>query len=809
MDYRFNGKEIFINKVTLLGKVFCSNYNCLDFTPIFKNRTLDKTEIKSEIHRSGFLQLEESLANQVTAFTFNIISEKRTDAVFFFDTSPSVKLWLNDEIILSKDEYVNGIFCRTLKKGKNVIYGEFYTPSPTLSHFCCRVSRYETENKRTYDNITDSMALSVNSPSVDFFATDEGYHLDTSRFVDCIFPRDIFRLDTEKDIMLDVLPGNSDIAFDSFRLRYNTKYYLNFDKYRRKLDKDTYYIVLKYGFEEYGGTVQTAYRMFIIKDFTSKAAEMIAKEKETNELWNDVYENIVNLKRNPQQFYSFYLRLLKEHNMLAYDEKKLHGGNIAEINIDRRYFKSKIDGKTERYFIRKPTAYDENKKYPLFLFISINHSISYYSHLINNDCYFVADSAGRGVTGGSSIGEVSVLEVLSQILRNYNVDEKKIYLAGYSNGGFAAINILQHHPDMFAGAFTMSALCNKNLLYNIQDKKCINIYSDFDNRVHDRCFPESDNGNHIDVMCPVLTHRLLGHYFAQPKAFKELLEVSLDLNPRQIHAKTYSLQHRKYYWFEFLDISFGFEYAKADVVLCEDGKIKVNIENCGRFKIYLPFNTEKKSAEFEINGKEIRAECKSEYLIFEKTGDEFYLSEDKEEALSLKGTGLLSVYYDSLQIYTSGDDPVSETVAKNFSSPCTQGYDPKVYTEYQICDIDCFDPEKNAVIIDDLSRGGISETVRSNLFVKVSKDGFSYGGKTYRGEYSVLQIIRSPFNREKTILHIATDDIKLLRKNIFLRKVILSFDFNGRNPHWNNEALIFYNNKYYTVYENGSPIMPY
>ena len=44
---------------------------------------------------------------------------------------------------------------------------------------------------------------------------------------------------------------------------------------------------------------------------------------------------------------------------------------------------------------------------------------------------------------------------------------------------------------------------------------------------------------------------------------------------------------------------------------------------------------------------------------------------------------------------------------------------------------------------------------------------------------------------------------------MFLRKVIIPFDASGRNPHWNNEALIFYNNKYYTIYENKGEIKAY
>ena len=81
-----------------------------------------------------------------------------------------------------------------------------------------------------------------------------------------------------------------------------------------------------------------------------------------------------------------------------------------------------------------------------------------------------------------------------------------------------------------------------------------------------------------------------------------------------------------------------------------------------------------------------------------------------------------------------------------------------------------------------------------NLFIHLYKDGFEYKDKKYDGDYCILQIIYSPFNNDKTILHISTNNENFLQKNILLRKVIFSFDVNGLNPYWNNEALIFYNN---------------
>ena len=118
----------------------------------------------------------------------------------------------------------------------------------------------------------------------------------------------------------------------------------------------------------------------------------------------------------------------------------------------------------------------------------------------------------------------------------------------------------------------------------------------------------------------------------------------------------------------------------------------------------------------------------------------------------------------------------------------------QIYTEYPIIAIENFDVNRNSILIDDFSNSNFSIVICLNLFIHLYKDGFEYKDKKYDGDYCILQIIHSPFNNDKTILHISTNNENFLQKNILLRKVIFSFDVNGLNPYWNNEALIFYNN---------------
>ena len=160
MDYYFNGSQIFINNVTLLDKTIRNNYDYLNLNPIIVDETSDRSEIKSRIHSSGSLWTEKFKENQVTHFTFNVFSEEQIDIVLLCDISPSIKLWWNDEIVFSKNEYECGIYCRTLKKGGKCLLRGIFANSLAGRSLACRLSSYNAENNRKYDNIIDSKVLS-------------------------------------------------------------------------------------------------------------------------------------------------------------------------------------------------------------------------------------------------------------------------------------------------------------------------------------------------------------------------------------------------------------------------------------------------------------------------------------------------------------------------------------------------------------------------------------------------------------------------------------------------------------------------
>ncbi len=63
----------------------------------------------------------------------------------------------------------------------------------------------------------------------------------------------------------------------------------------------------------------------------------------------------------------------------------------------------------------------------------------------------VAVIYGRGAVSDAPIGEADAFEAINDILSHYSIDRQKIYLFGTSAGGYRALMLAEHYPDVFAG----------------------------------------------------------------------------------------------------------------------------------------------------------------------------------------------------------------------------------------------------------------------------------------------------------------------------------------------------------------------
>lgn len=119
-----------------------------------------------------------------------------------------------------------------------------------------------------------------------------------------------------------------------------------------------------------------------------------------------------------------------------------------------------VDGRSMRYGLYVPSAYDPTRPYPLILCL---HGAGFdgdayldrWRPRLGED-YVLACPTMEEADWWTRGGEALVLAVLSEVTRTYHVDPDRIYLTGMSNGGIGTFLIGLNHPDRFAALVPMA-----------------------------------------------------------------------------------------------------------------------------------------------------------------------------------------------------------------------------------------------------------------------------------------------------------------------------------------------------------------
>ena len=98
------------------------------------------------------------------------------------------------------------------------------------------------------------------------------------------------------------------------------------------------------------------------------------------------------------------------------------------------------------------------------------HSPFTYKDLIKEDVAILAPQCPNDVYWDTK----AVYELLQHIIKNYNVDQNRIYLTGLSMGGWGAWKLADEHPEIFAAIAPVCAPMNRptlsNACKNLSDK---------------------------------------------------------------------------------------------------------------------------------------------------------------------------------------------------------------------------------------------------------------------------------------------------------------------------------------------------
>jgi predicted peptidase len=164
--------------------------------------------------------------------------------------------------------------------------------------------------------------------------------------------------------------------------------------------------------------------------------------------------------------------------------------NTYTIYVKRENIKPVIDkflklnytdpatGQTMPYRLFVPENYDASKAYPLVLFLhgsgergddneaqlTANQGATIWAkpdEQAKHPCFVLAPQAHSGVgfdlTEGEDSGVVELsddltlaLKIMDQVTENYNIDKKRLYATGVSQGGFGVWNVNEQYPKLFA-----------------------------------------------------------------------------------------------------------------------------------------------------------------------------------------------------------------------------------------------------------------------------------------------------------------------------------------------------------------------
>ena len=162
-----------------------------------------------------------------------------------------------------------------------------------------------------------------------------------------------------------------------------------------------------------------------------------------------------------------------DHAMVVLDRgiergKQLVGGtspwNTGVKQIHAYY--SAVDGSVQPYAVTLPSNYDPNKPTRLYVwlhgrqnntteseFLFAQHTLRPGNPPVADLGQIQVDLFGRiNGEGWHFGGEADVFEGIAAMQHRFKIDDKRIILRGFSQGGEGAWHIALHHPDRFAAA---------------------------------------------------------------------------------------------------------------------------------------------------------------------------------------------------------------------------------------------------------------------------------------------------------------------------------------------------------------------
>ncbi len=784
-----------------------------------ENLRIDNLEAVSVFNREGFTYFNSIIGEQqklLYVYT-NILCDQVRKAVITFNVSGNGKVWLNDKcvyVFTNECYWSSRIIEIDVNEGLNTIIAELDTnDAENVFNIMITDFQYEVSDdmfalENTELRILPTSCIVWLSDS-DYLPYEKSFNFKLLQSCDKFEPSFEIEIYDWTFSCIDRINGT-----------FNDIITIEINKYR--IPDEPFGIknimvkcILR---AATGGNVFSTEKIVYISDLTNAVATITRKAENLSKSQPEMVSYNLQGKIgriNNSYKYNEHARLywsLRELNSMILDIEN----NKVENNFFQRpgnhdfYVFSKLDNSYVNIKAHVPKSYNGKSKTPVIFALATSKEGYFTQRMdfnkLDEDC-LCFDISGRGYTSGSYIGEASTMELINWVLDNYSIARARIYLLGYSNGGFAVWSIAQNHPDMFAAIFPLAGLGNSYQDNNLNNCQVYQIISPSDylyGKIKDRIEIWEKSQNHTLFVLPNMLHVGLSHHLTNVAIINQMIKDHNETTISKIDFTTCRIRHNKSAYVEILNIGNENIYANlcADI---QENNIKIQCKNTDMFSISIPHKINEKPLIIDIEGEVFNI---SDYtrakLYFQKINswncvDEVHLSD------CTKGTGMLDVYCGSARIII--DNKSSENMlkaAEQLSRPSSNGMNPEIDVEYPIyaCDDvpdDIYD--HNIIFLHNIvnCRNNVFKSTYKHMKIKYDNNGFTYKGARYDGDYVYMQIIPRKDATNKSILLILTNNDDLFVKSILLRKVVIPSYYSGLHPYWNKQGLIYYKNKFMVV----------
>jgi len=221
----------------------------------------------------------------------------------------------------------------------------------------------------------------------------------------------------------------------------------------------------------------------------------------------------------------------------------------------------------EAIWTHVPPGYDPGASHQVFIYYKCGGGIHYKNGKAAGGYRPTAEVANQTDTfhcwsslniqiKGRQGGHIELAEAMDALCREFSVDRDRVFLTGWSDGGFTAVWLASHYPHLVAG---IAPNCGNwqysNVFYlGLANLPTLNVDGWFDGGYNNISFVRWQllRGDHADTACIWGQHGHSYQPYEDVKEFKYILDWAKkhkrDLYPKRVRYATWNLQWHRAYW---------------------------------------------------------------------------------------------------------------------------------------------------------------------------------------------------------------------------------------------------------------------